>query len=519
MNSRVRIRTIAPSLFVSVVLLATLAAPAVAQSTSEGWRAEYFGNRYLTGSRLVRQDAEISFDWGSGSPAPGLAADSFSVRWTRNLQLQEGRYRFTTVTDDGVRLFVDGQLVIDQWREMAPTQFSAEVELSRGWHGLRMEYFEAGGGAVARLSWVKVDGASREGWHGSYFANRWCTGTPAFTRYDPQISFAWGTGSPDLRLPADGFSVRWTRDILFESGRYRFTTVTDDGVRLYIDSRLIIDQWRDMSPTEHSAEIQLAAGRHAVRMDYYEAWGGAVASLRWTRAETPDEPVTDWRGEYYANTGLLGSPVLVRNDRDIAFDWSAGRADQRLSADNFSVRWTRELKLERGLYRFTTETDDGVRLYVDGRLIIDQWRAMARGKFSSQIHLNQGTHRVRMEYFELSGLASARLEWEGPLPVPRVGNLVTHVPPYPSYSWIKVYQLTGDRTWRDMNPKGWASLRPDGLLKIDGLPVEYSRYGQQGHPYRVEQWVNGRLVRSVGDILRGQAEFCIRPNADNYTPW
>jgi hypothetical protein len=514
---------IAPSLFVGVVLLATLAVPAVAQSTSDGWRAEYFGNRHLTGNGLVRQDAEINFDWGHGSPTQGLAADNFSVRWVRNVQLQGGRYRFTSVTDDGVRLFVDGQLVIDQWRVMAPTQFSAELELSPGWHGLRMEYFEAGGGAVARLSWVKVDigsdAGSQDGWQGSYFANRWLSGTPALTRYDPDISFNWGTGSPDWRLPANEFSVRWTRDVLFQAGHYRFTTATDDGVRLYIDGRLVIDQWRDMPATEHSAEIDLAAGWHRIRMEYYEAWGGATARLWWAQALKPEQPITEWRGEYYANSHLSGAPALIRNDKAVAFDWSGGSPDWRLSADNFSVRWTRELQLEKGLYRFTTQTDDGVRLYVDDRLVIDQWRTMASSKFSGQVYLTEGKHTIRMEYFERTGQASARLEWEGPLSLPKAGNLVTRVPAYPSYSWIKVYQLMSDNTWRDINPRGWASLRSDGLLKIDGLPVDYGRYGQQGHPYRVEQWVDGRLTRSVGDILRGQAEFRIRANADNYTPW
>ena len=59
----------------------------------------------------------------------------------------------------------------------------------------------------------------------------------------------------------------------------------------------------------------------------------------------------------------------------------------------------------------------------------------------------------------------------------------------------------------------------DGFLKIDGLPVDYFRYGDRGHPYRVEQWINGWLVRSVGNIHRGEPEFRVRPDTDNFTPW
>jgi len=70
-----------------------------------------------------------------------------------------------------------------------------------------------------------------------------------------------------------------------------------------------------------------------------------------------------------------------------------------------------------------------------------------------------------------------------------------------------------------VNPRGWSALSADGTIKIDGLPVDYARYGDRGHPYRVEQWVNGTLVQAVGDTSRGQAEFRIRPNRDNTTPW
>jgi hypothetical protein len=515
-----RWRSAVTALLAVTILLATLALPEAAWASGAGWQAEYFDNAYLSGSpRVVRQDGQIDFNWGSGAPAAGIPTDYFSVRWTRSSHFQAGRYRFSTETDDGVRLFVDGLLLIDQWRPMAPTRFSAEVDLTAGWHSLRMEYYEAAGGAMARLSWWEKSADTGNTWRGEYYGNRWLSGAPAFARYDANIDFDWGSGRPDARLQPDDFSVRWTRNVQLQGGRYLFATETDDGVRLYVDGRLVIDQWREMAPTRFSAEVDLTSGWHSVRMEYYEAHGGAVARLSWTRATVPDTPITEWRGEYYNNGQLSGMPQLVRNDEAIDFDWAMGRPDWRLAADGFSVRWTRDLRLAAGLYRFTTETDDGVRLYVDDRRIIDQWHVMSRTRHSHEIYLAAGVHTIRMEYFERSGQASARLDWEGPLPLPTKGNLITQVPPYPSYSWIKVYQLSDENTWRDINPRGWAALSPDGSLKIDGLPVDYLRYGDRGHPYRIEQWVDGRLARSVGDVTRGQAEFRIRANTDNTTPW
>jgi hypothetical protein len=353
-------------------------------------------------------------------------------------------------------------------------------------------------------------------WRGEYFANPNLAGVPVVVQEDRKIDFDWGNGAPFPGMPLDYFSVRWTGKLTTEAGRYRFTTETDDGVRLYVDGRLLIDQWRPMPPTRFSAEVDLTAGTHTVRMEYFEATGGAVARLMWARVAGP-EPITEWRGEYFNNTWLSGVQTVVRNDKEINFDWGYGSPDPRINPDFFSVRWTRNLYFEAGRYRLTTETDDGVRLFIDGNLVIDQWRLMSRTRYTAEIYLNSGVHSIRMEYFENQGEASARLTWEGPIPYPSRGNLITCVRPH--NSWIKAYQLQPDGTWLDIKPEGWGAIDASGYLKIDGLPVDFFRYGYAGHPYRVELWAEGRIIRSVGNTAVGEPEFRIRPDADNYTPW
>jgi hypothetical protein len=118
--------------------------------------AEYFSNRGLSGSPVFRRcENNISSDWAYGGPGNGVGNDNFSVRWTGTFWFENtGTYRFTTRTDDGVRLYVDGQLVIDQWRDMGATQFNTDRNLNAGLRGVRMEYYENGGYAVAQLSWA-----------------------------------------------------------------------------------------------------------------------------------------------------------------------------------------------------------------------------------------------------------------------------------------------------------------------------------------------------------------------------
>lgn len=238
----------------------------------------------------------------------------------------------------------------------------------------------------------------------------------------------------------------------------------------------------------------------------------AVAPAAGSAAAATEDP--QWRAEYYNNRTLTGAPALVRNDAKVAFDWAYGAADSRLPADNFSVRWTRQVYFLDGRYRFTTLTDDGVRLYVDGKLVIDHWSDMARTKLGAEVELSRGVHTVRMEYYEHNGGAIASLWWEKIDPAK--GNIVTCV--RPSNSWIKVYRLEGD-TWTDVNPHGWGALSRSGYLKLDGMLVNAGYYGAAGHPYRVELWANGGLVTAVGDTAHGQPAFRVRAGADNPTPW
>ncbi len=354
------------------------------------------------------------------------------------------------------------------------------------------------------------------GWQGEYFDNPWLIGSPVLTRTDAFIDFNWGTGSPHDRIPADRFSVRWNRIARFEAGRYRFIVEVDDGVRLFLDDQLILDRWHDQAPTTYTVERELSAGDHAIRLEYYENTGWAVARLRWERTEAVVPPTTTWRGEYYANPWLAGTPTLVREDANIQFEWGQRSPDPRLPADRFSVRWTRAIRFEQGRYRFTTVTDDGVRLYIDGRLVIDQWRDMAPTTHTAVLDLAAGVHAIRLEYYENAGNATARLAWEKVRVPPPVGNIITCV--RPRNSWIKIYRWDGER-WVDINPRGWGAISPSGYLKIDGLPVDIARYGGQGHPYRVELWANHTLIRSIGNTARGEPEFRVRAFVDNYTPW
>jgi hypothetical protein len=121
-----------------------------------GLRAEYFGTADQTGSRLVRVDPTVDFRWKAGSPGPEVSLDAFSARWTGSVVPKYSEtYTFHTDTNDGVRLWVNGQLLIDDWKKQdssVDNLGTITLEAGRA-YSLRMEFFEQKGWATARLMW------------------------------------------------------------------------------------------------------------------------------------------------------------------------------------------------------------------------------------------------------------------------------------------------------------------------------------------------------------------------------
>jgi hypothetical protein len=245
-------------------------------------------------------------------------------------------------------------------------------------------------------------------WRAAYYNNANLQGQPVMIRNDQQINFDWQMGSPAPEVNRDNFSVNWTRNQNFDAGNYRFLLKVDDGARFYVDNQPVIDQWHD-GPTQFAVELYMTPGSHALRLDYFEHIGWALAQLSWQRI---DASYPDWKGEYFNNAGLSGAAVIIRNDPWVDFSWGVGSPGPSVPPDNFSVRWTRRLHFDKGSYRFSVKVDDGARLWVDDQLLIDQWHDSGPTTYVSDRSLSSGDHSVRLEYYDRSGAAEAHLFWE-----------------------------------------------------------------------------------------------------------
>ena len=300
------------------------------------WLGEYFANQSVSGTPvLVRNDVRIDFNWGSGSPDPGIPVDQFSARWTRRQDFAAGYYRFTVLADDGVRFWIDGQLVLDEWRDGTLLPYSLDLYLSQGQHPLRMEYYENSGGAMVQLGWKQVAAptatasptptptttpspthtvtasptASRSPtptatrtpsstptptytptplpaepplpalWSATYYANPDLAEPAALVRIDAEVNFDWGQGSPGEGIPVDGFSARWIGDVLLPAGTYAYSVIVDDGCHVWVDGQLVVDQWHESGGAVYPFEVVLQGGSHTFVVEYLEVTGGANIKL------------------------------------------------------------------------------------------------------------------------------------------------------------------------------------------------------------------------------------------------
>ncbi len=130
-------------------------------------------------------------------------------------------------------------------------------------------------------------GHAGQGLLGEYFPNRSHAGAPKLSRVDPTVNFHWELSAPAPEFPEDNFSVRWSGKLVPpKSGLYMLAVRSDDGARLYLDGKLLVDNWGDHPPTLKTTEIPLVGGKaYQIRLDYYEAIIGASVELLWQRAE------------------------------------------------------------------------------------------------------------------------------------------------------------------------------------------------------------------------------------------
>jgi len=229
------------------------------------------------------------------SPAAFDLISPVDNSWTKST-LPTFTWQASSDANSGLKkyqLYIDNYLWKDNISATATsTTISSPLDYgSHSWYILAVD--NVSNTKKSNQTWtLKIDNAPPggiQGIEGKYYSNPGAGESPYFgtlvlTRIDNTINFNWGGGSPASSVPANDFQVRWTGYIeTAASGTYTFKTMTDDGVRLWINNQYLINKWIDMTMTPVSATTFLEANKFVpIKMEYYENEGGASAQLYWT---------------------------------------------------------------------------------------------------------------------------------------------------------------------------------------------------------------------------------------------
>lgn len=394
--------------------------------------------------------------------------DNFAARYTGYVSIPaDGIYTFYTNSDDGSKLLIGSTEVVNNDGGHVVQERSESIGLKAGLHALTVLYFEGGGDQALSVSYsgpnlgkqTIPDAAFKRvapvqslrnadnpanttaGLDYSYYEGNW-NNLPDFTTLTPAKTGTSTNLNLSVRNRDNTYSIRYTGYISVPTdGIYTFYTTSDDGSKLLIGSTEVVNNDGLHAEQERSGTIGLKAGVHAISILFLQGGGGQtliasysgpnlgkqaipdaafrrVGSAQPSVSTNPNGSGTGLRAAYFNNQYLNAPSVLTRTDATIDFDWGTGSpASGTVNIDNYSVRWTGQVEAPvSGTYYFSTNADDGIRLWVNGIQLINDWNAHPPVvNNGTSINLTAGQrYDIRLEYFEYNGGALAKLWWSYP---------------------------------------------------------------------------------------------------------
>ena len=259
---------------------------------------------------------------------------------------------------------------------------------------------------------------------------------PSVERVDKEINFASTLEAfPGTKL-VDNFYVNWTGMIhIPKDGKYTFFLESDDGSRLFIDGKDVVDHSGTHDMTEASGRTELKAGDHEIKVEFFDADEEAGCILSWETAGQAKAVVpaaalfhkaaggepgllaehyrTEEGAEDFPDFPASKSPDLKRMDKTINFSSTQDNWPGTSFKDFFYIRWTGMIRVPAdGKYTFSLDSDDGSRLFIDGKQVVDNGGAHGMEEVSGSVQLTAGDHALKVEYFEKDIDAGCKFSWK-----------------------------------------------------------------------------------------------------------
>jgi len=380
------------------------------------WSVDYFSGTELAGDAVATDCmAGIDLAYASGDGPEGVGSTLYSARFTKVIDEGAGTYDFSALSDDGVRVTVDGAEVIDSWvRQSATTTHTGSVTLTAGQHVLEVEYFQRYGTAKLAVDYTRVaTGCTDSQWSAQYYSGIALAGETIATECLTDLDRSYAAGDGPKGVGSTLYSARFTKVINEGAGTYNFSVQSDDGVRVTVDGAPVISSWVNQNGSAvHTGSAVLTEGEHVVVVEYYQRYGTARLSLDYQKVVTGCDDAA-WSVDYFAGTDLAGAAVATDCVAGIDQSYADGVGPKGVGSTLYSARFTKVIDEGAGTYSFSARSDDGVRVTVDGEKVIDSWvRQSGTVTHTGSVALTEGQHVIVVEYFQRYGTASLTVDYE-----------------------------------------------------------------------------------------------------------
>ena len=396
------------TLLIAVITILTIVPLFTVQADfGTNWTGTFYNDTTLgtTGAIGVQVSGinGLNFDWGAERPVINgvkvpitnclnspTCTDNFSARFTSTQNIAPGQYSFVVSSDDGVRFYVNGDLVLDKFIVRNLKSNTVLVSITTSPVTLTVEYFEGVGRAFLQVVWFR-------GAPGS---------TPTFPPVTPTRSVPVRNSYVEHMIPLTWNAVSWAVG-------YRIQIASD---RLF--NHIV---WNDDTLSANTLRVitpYLSDG------SYYWRVRAKTNATRWGDWSIPDTFTinaynygTDWSGYVFPSDANPSIGVPVANIQGLNFDWGTGvpvingSPVSGIPEDRFNAQFVSWQTFAGGTYTFFVSSDDGVRVYIDNELMLDKYvgRTLTQDIFNAS--LTPGTHVLEVDYFEDTGEAALQVRW------------------------------------------------------------------------------------------------------------
>jgi len=376
----------------------------------------------------------VAYNWGNKGPSNqsgGSITDHFSVTFDQSQWLESGDYFIQTLADDGIRVSVNGKKVIDRYYYSYSSLIDRALltDISKGYYNIIADYREGTGSAYVFSHVVPFDN-----WLAYYYANSTTSGAPVHTDVvatnNGRLVEDHALKSPlEGKIPVDNFSARYVTATRLKPGNYVLRAGADDGIQVYIDGKLVLDRYNYVGRFKEDAltikinnRADLASNQkdvHWIEVRYRDISAES-------RVEVFLQPYTEafniseadgWVGEIFSEGNFSGNSIIVGGKsaieriENLNYSWGHGSPSQTIPKDHFSARFYKKWYIPKtGFYSIDVWADDGIRVFVDGKKVIDSWKYISGGYRTIKIPLTKGVHDIKIEYYE--GVLAARLKFD-----------------------------------------------------------------------------------------------------------